>query len=60
MDYRVLQILKDVLEILRPSATPLSYPQDTPASKAYFALSSLYVSLLLADKKDDDWHHDGY
>lgn len=54
MDYRMLQILKDVLEILRPDATPLSYPQDTPAGKAYFALSSLYVSLLLADKKDDD------
>ena len=52
----ILNALKNVLEILREEAgaTPLSYPTNSPASKAFFALSSLYITLLLGDKHYDD------
>jgi hypothetical protein len=52
----ILKTLKEVLEILKEEAdaTPLSYPINTPASKAFFTLSSLYITLLLGDKHYDD------
>lgn len=48
--------LKVALELLKEEAgaTPLSYPGNTPAAKAYFHLSALYAALLMADKRDED------
>jgi len=49
----ILKTLKEVLEMLREEAgpTPLSCPTNSPASRAFFALSSLYITLLLGDKQ---------
>jgi hypothetical protein len=48
----ILAILKDVLDILRAdNAMPLSHPPITPAGRAYYALSALYASLLLDDRR---------
>ena len=52
----ILKALKDVLELLKEDANnvPLSYPANTPAAKAFFALSALYTTLLLGDKHYED------
>jgi hypothetical protein len=48
----ILTVLKEVLEILQADNTmPLSHPLPTPAGRAYYALSALYASLLLNDRR---------
>ena len=50
--HEILVALKHVLEILRAEdPTPLSHPTNTPASRAYHALSALYASILLKSEK---------
>jgi hypothetical protein len=48
--HEILQQINHVLEILKESATPLSVPPETPAGRAFYALSSLYFSILLGVK----------
>lgn len=48
----ILAVLKEALDILRADNTmPLSHPLPTPAGRAYYALSALYTTLLLDDKR---------
>jgi hypothetical protein len=50
--HEILTSLKHVLEILRGGDnTPLTHPINTPASRAYYALSALYASILLKSEK---------
>jgi hypothetical protein len=54
--HEICRQLKPILELLQKEIgpTPLSYPGDTPAEKAYYQLSALYVALLVGDRKSDD------
>lgn len=43
----ILRTLSAVLEILKDGPTPLSHPPDTPRGRAYYALSSLYIQMIM-------------
>jgi hypothetical protein len=54
--HEICQQLKSVLELLQKEIGPttLSYPGETPAEKAFYELSALYVTLLVGDRRKDD------
>jgi len=46
--HEILEALSRILKELRgDEPLPLSYPPSTPAGKAYYELSSLYMAILL-------------
>ena len=46
--HEILEALSRILKVLRADEPlPLSYPPSTPAGKAYYELSSLYMAILL-------------
>jgi hypothetical protein len=50
--HEILQQLFYVMRLLKEDdATPLSFPPDTPAGRAYYALSSLYISILIGTQE---------
>jgi hypothetical protein len=49
--HEILQAISRILKMLRgDDPLPLSFPPTTPAGKAYYELSSLYMAILLGTK----------
>jgi hypothetical protein len=50
--HEILAALSNVMKLLKgDNPTPLSFPADTPAGRAYYALTSLYISILIGTQE---------